>query len=419
MAITEIHVSNFRSFNDLRVRLSRFNVLIGRNASGKSNFVQIFKFLRDLSLYGVSDAVSLQGGAKYLANINLGATQPISVSVTSDTTYNFVRGRPRNFMGFVVRESAYRFSLTPKKRGEAFEVSDDRLRIRADVFRVESRRFPAEGQAPTVGQAEFVIANVKGRLSVESSLPEGVELPAELMSFFTEERMPRGALLLETPYQPIPIRLNRVLRDIAIYDFDPRLPKKAVPITGKAALEEDGSNLALILRTVIADRTRKRAFTNLVRDLLPFVNNVNVERFADKSLMFKIREIYAKRHYLPASLVSDGTINITALLLAMYFTSSSLTIVEEPERNIHPYLIAKLVEMMRDASRQRQLFITTHNPEIVKHVGLGNLLLIKRDPDTGWSAVTRPTESSVVRNFLQHEIGVEELYVQDLLGSLE
>src|SRR3989304_1150032 len=113
MAITEIHVSNFRSFNDLRVKLSRFNVLIGRNASGKSNFVQIFKFLRDLSLYGLSDAVSLQGGVKYLANINLGTTQPISVSVTSDTSYNFIRGRLRNFIGFIVRESTYTFSLTP------------------------------------------------------------------------------------------------------------------------------------------------------------------------------------------------------------------------------------------------------------------------------------------------------------------
>lgn len=420
MAITEIHVSNFRSFNDLRVKLLPFNVLIGRNAAGKSNFVQIFRFLRDLSLYGLSDAVALQGGVKYLANINLGTSQPISVSVTSDNTYQFVRGRLKNYIGFVVRESAYTFSLTPKTRGEAFEVTEDRIRITADVVRLETRRFPSERQMPSIGQAEFVVSNVRGRLQVETQIPDDVQLPPqELTSFLSDERIPRNAVLLETAYQPVPIRLLRVLRDIAVYDFDPRLPKKAVPITGKAALEEDGSNLALILRAVIADRTKKRSLTNLVRDLLPFVSNLNVERFADKSVMFKIREIYAQRHYLPASLVSDGTINITALLVAMYFTGTSLTLVEEPERNIHPYLISKVVEMMKDASTAKQLIITTHNPELVKHAGLENLLLIQRDPKTGWSSISRPTEKSSVKNFLRNEIGVDDLYVRDLLGALE
>jgi predicted ATPase len=135
--------------------------------------------------------------------------------------------------------------------------------------------------------------------------------------------------------------------------------------------------------------------------------------------MFKIRESYAQRHYLPASLVSDGTINITALLLAMYFTATSLTLIEEPERNIHPYLLSKLAEMMKDASAKRQLLVTTHNPELVKYAGLGSLLLITRDSNTGWSSISRPTDNSVVTNFLRHEIGVDELYVKDLLGSPE
>lgn len=49
MAIKRIHVKNFKSFKDLEVEFGKFNVLIGANASGKSNFIQMFQFLRDIT----------------------------------------------------------------------------------------------------------------------------------------------------------------------------------------------------------------------------------------------------------------------------------------------------------------------------------------------------------------------------------
>ncbi|MBM3236151.1 hypothetical protein FJZ31_07610 [Candidatus Poribacteria bacterium] len=58
MAIKKIKIANFKSFKDLEVELGRFNVLIVGNASGKSNFVQIFKFLRDIKDYGLDNAMS-------------------------------------------------------------------------------------------------------------------------------------------------------------------------------------------------------------------------------------------------------------------------------------------------------------------------------------------------------------------------
>jgi AAA15 family ATPase/GTPase len=64
MRITELSVSNFRSFERLDLELNTFNVLIGANASGKSNFVEIFKFLRDIAKHGLQNAVSMQGGLR-------------------------------------------------------------------------------------------------------------------------------------------------------------------------------------------------------------------------------------------------------------------------------------------------------------------------------------------------------------------
>ena len=81
MAIKRIEVKNFKSFKDLRVDLGRFNVLIGANASGKSNFVSIFRFLRDIVIWGLDNAVSLQGGVEYIRNINISSNEDLYIKV--------------------------------------------------------------------------------------------------------------------------------------------------------------------------------------------------------------------------------------------------------------------------------------------------------------------------------------------------
>lgn len=88
--------------------------------------------------------------------------------------------------------------------------------------------------------------------------------------------------------------------------------------------------------------------------------------------------------------------------------------IEEPERNIHPYLISKVIEMMKDASSKKQITITTHNPEIVKYAGLKNILIVSREK-SGFSTIYRPEEKKEVKTFLENEMGIEELYIQNLL----
>ncbi len=105
-----------------------------------------------------------------------------------------------------------------------------------------------------------------------------------------------------------------IFSDFSIYDIDPKLPTKATPITGKADLEEDGSNLAIVLKNILENEDNKRKLSNLVRDVLPFVEDIDVEKLTDKSLLFKLREIYSKNQFLPASFLSDGTIYITQVV---------------------------------------------------------------------------------------------------------
>jgi len=61
--------------------------------------------------------------------------------------------------------------------------------------------------------------------------------------------------------------------------------------------------------------------------------------------------------------------------------------------------------MFEEVSSQKQIIFTTHNPEVVRHVGLNNLLLVARDAN-GFSSVSRPEQRETVKVFLQNELGV-------------
>ena len=73
------------------------------------------------------------------------------------------------------------------------------------------------------------------------------------------------------------------------------------------------------------------------------------------------------------------------------------------------------ISSVKEASDKKQIIVTTHNPEIVRHAGLENLLLVSRDKE-GFSTISRPSEKEEVRTFLIDEIGIEELYIRNLLG---
>lgn len=413
MSIIKIRVKNFKSFKDTEVKLGNFNVLIGANASGKSNFVNIFKFLRDIANSGLDNAISMQGGVEYLRNMNIGSSENLSISIVTDREFRWIGGKAKeNIIGIKTHETKYNFEIKFNKRGSGFRVVKDNLIHKCKYVGLE--KHGKNINEKEIKEGEIVISSINGEVHIEI-IPENAPLKKEDLFplFLKEEKLPVHTLLIETSYYFI-APLREMFSNLSIYDFDPKLPKKATPITGKAELEEDSSNLSIILKNIMESKEKKRKLFNLVKDILPFINNLDVEKFADKSLLFKLQEKFFEDQYLPASLISDGTINITALIIALYFEKKPIVIIEEPERNIHPYLISKVVYMMKDASKGKQIIVTTHNPEIVKYAELENILLVSRD-ENGFSRIFRPTDKEEIRTFLKNDIGIEELYVQNLL----
>jgi predicted ATPase len=417
MSIKHVKVSNFKSFKELDIDLGPFNVVIGANASGKSNFIDIFRFLRDIAQSGLKNAVSMQGGAEYLRNMNVGASQNSCFEITTDEKTRLILSAGREGISyFTTNQIVYNFVLEFTKKGGGYKVIKEKLILRGKVSNLNK-----EGDNnKEIDAGEITLSNTNGRMHFENSLSDKIKLENNniISLLFNQHKIAPRSLFIEELY-PIPINPSptELFSGISIYDFDPKLPKKAVPITGKTELEEDGNNLAIVLKDILDDASNRRKFSNLIRDILPFVEDVNVEKFADKSLMLNVKEVYTqKKRYFPASLMSDGTINITALIIALYFEIDRFIIIEEPERNIHPHLISKITSFLKEASNKKQIVVTTHNPDMVKYIDIKDLLLISRDRD-GFSIVSRPIEKEHVKIFLENEIGIEDLYVQNLLGA--
>jgi len=422
--IERIEASNFRSFEYLDVALGPFNVLVGANASGKSSFVEVLKFLRDISRHGLLNAISLQGGVKYLRNTTIGWQKPLRICVHlrhEVAVPLLTHKRPR--FGFLSDELVYEMQLQFNKKGPNVHAVDDELRLVGRIHRLRSRgrRIAHDPEAADAG--EIVIRRGRRGRQVDcqfKGFSSGLTLgPEDLGPWMRRFTLGRSSLLLEWP--PLPLVLDPMTANyfgnIGVFDFDPKLPKRAAPITGRRQLEEDGSNLAIVIESVIQTPERRREFTNLVHELLPFVEGFAVEAVADRSLLFLLKEVYAPTKPVPASLMSDGTISVIALVLATYFdVPRPVTVIEEPERNVHPALISGLMEMLRDGASNRQLVVTTHNPEVVRQTKLDELLLASRS-ESGFTEVSRPADREDVRTFLSREVGLDELFVGNLLGD--
>lgn len=416
--IDKIYVKNFRSFKELNIELNNFNVLIGANASGKSNFLQIFKFLRDIIKHGLKNAISMQGGTEYIRNIKLDSSEDLSFKIVSnnfgalpveDLTEDYEK--EKKLLILEVSKQIYEFAINFKDK-EEFKIKKDNLILEGNLVELtikNTKEDKYKEKKLETGKINFSVND--GKITTNT---QGFSFK-EPESLLLSEKLELNSILLENPsFISLYPLFGSFFNSISIYDFDPKLPKKAVPITGKIELEEDGSNLAIALKGILDNADKKKKYSNLMNDILPFVEDLDVENSMGMFMFLKLKETCANK-FFPASLISDGTINITALIMALYFEDKPFIVIEEPERNMHPRLISKITAMMEEASQKKQITITTHNPQIVKHVDIKNLLLISRDKD-GFSVISKPCDKDDVKLFLESKIGIEDLYISDLLG---
>lgn len=431
MAIRRLKVSNFRSFNELDIELGDFNVLIGANASGKSNFIEIFRFLRDIRNHGLRSAVAMQGGRSYVQNLQLGSSRALSIEFADDQDvgYGVMQEDEEEKAVFIqVNRMTYGFSLF---------ASTGNGRLHEDVWHIHrdevTREFTAyqkeedpENNASKagirLGGGKLTAVREKGKLIPQFDTdPQIEERFSDNVTFFPLEPdwfSPEN-LFLESRFFPIlltgkPYPPFGTINDVGVYRIDAVASQQARQAKAPAELTEQATNLVPILDRLLSDETNRKSILNLVQFLLPFIDDIGVQTQIDESLLLYVTETFTDSTKLYAGLLSEGTIAAIALVVVLYFEDSPLVIFEDPDRGMHPKLMGRVVEMMKEVAKNKQVIITTHHPEIVRYAGVENLLFVSRDKD-GFSQVSRPADKTMVKNFLENDVGIDQLYVDNLL----
>lgn len=410
MFIKKLKVENFKSFKEIDVELGNFNVIIGANASGKTNFVKLLQFLKHLSTEELEDAISLAGGTEYFRNLKLQSDKPFSLNAVLELNFDTIYSFNLNMEGFKINEMNYLLKFIFKEEKPFFQILEENLLFKANITKYNKKT----EEIKFFNTGELKYQRNKGKLNVNFSTTIPIKVEEFAPAFMKYENLPENITFFQLPGLFLFSGYGKINMDEArFYEFNPKTCKSPSKLENKIKLEEDGSNLAKKLEQILKDEEDKNKFINIMTYILDFTKDFKTEREFDGSISYNILEKYSDQ-YLPSIFLSDGTVNITALVIALFFEDEPLAVFEEPDRGIHPYVISRLVELMKEASAKKQIIITTHNPQILKYTDPEDLLLISRDKD-GFSKITRPIENQEIRDFLENDMGLDEIYVDNLV----
>ncbi|MBQ8017219.1 MAG: AAA family ATPase [Methanobrevibacter sp.] len=402
MYVSKIRVKNFKTFDDVCLDLNKFNVLIGACGSGKTNFIQVFELLNDIS-YDFHDAIKKHGGG-YVKNFNL-----LENNLESCIEVQFSNINKSINLG---SNKDILLSFNNVDYEICFNFYHDECNVGNEIVKLTCN---VEYENKQIEDNEIIIKNNNGEIKVEflndlEDLEISEIIPDTLADIVSQNFKKDNTPIINSALATIPVKWGDFFKNISSYDFDPKFCKN-INTTGNEKLTKYGGNLPIVLKNILNDENRKKEFLIYYTNLLPYIKEVSVEKVLDEERIFMIIEKYNDVK-IPAPFISDGTSSIMAILIALYFQDGEIILIEEPERHIHPSLINQLMLMME--SVDKQVIVTTHSPELLKYSELEDILFISRD-DNGFSNIKRIIDSDVVKPFID-ELGVDSVFVNDYLG---
>jgi len=319
--LTSIHLKDFKSFADQAVEVAPLTLLVGANASGKSNFLDAIRFLQGLSLFSLTDALrgrieggrvvwpGIRGGIKEIAR----AGEP-EFGVETEWTLDG---------DVVVHEITCRVAPEPAIRSESL------------TQKATGERFPLQ---PLQGRKHSLLTAVQ---------PEFTPSMAHAL-----ER--RDALLL-------------ALEQALFLDLMPSRMKDYVP-RQMNNLGANGENLSAVVMRLCQDQGRKLDLVDWLSELCaPELADIDFVETELGDVMMVLVEKDGTR--LSARSLSDGTLRFLGEIVAMLTAPpGSMLLMEEIENSLHPARAHLLVEMLESVTKpgRIQLIATTHSPLVLQ-----------------------------------------------------
>ena len=325
--LTQVVVKNYKSIASCDVRPGRLTFLVGPNGSGKSNFMDALRFVADALRTSLDHALRDRGGIREVRRrshghpTHFGVRLEMTLPSGAHAHYAFrVGARPQG--GYEVQQEECVAQDPETKKQNVFLVRRGEVRTSAQV-------------APAASYDRLYLVNASG-------LPE---------------------------FRPV----YEALSKMGFYNLNPeRIRDLQSPEPGDVLLR-DGSNLAGVLQRLGDGSPAKQRIEEYLSKVVPGVRGVDVAAIGPKDTL-EFRQTVAGSpdpwRFL-ATNMSDGTLRALGVLVALFQSSNEtgprtpLVGIEEPEIALHPAAAGVLRDSLREASRQVQVLVTSHSPDLL------------------------------------------------------
>lgn len=378
--LREVRVRNFKSISKCAVRFRPVTLLVGRNGSGKSNFLDALRFVVDGLRSSLDYAIRQRGG---IDNVRRRST-----------------GHPRNFaMELLVTlpngdVATYSFEIAARPNG-GFAIKRETLSIEgrsrphaASFHREEARVLAASrDNMPPVLEDRLYLVNAAG-------LPE---------------------------FRPA----YDALLSAGFYNLNPETMKEPQSPDSGELLHPDGANIASVLARLARQQpeTVERIRTYL-STIVPAIEDFESVTLGPRETLQFSQRVEGAQHpwRFYAASMSDGTLRALGALVAVGQLGGTtagpvrLVGIEEPETALHPAAAGALMDALREASLHTQVIATTHSPDLLSEVDLqrdGLLVVASNDGNTRIA----PVDSASVQAVQPHLYTPGELLRLDQLQA--
>ena len=351
--ITSIRLKNFKNFADETLRVGPFTLLVGANASGKSNIRDAFRFLS-----GIGRGYTL---AEIFGGKREAGWEPIRGAMNEIIRFGQEAFSIEVGVDLNGKELYYSIEVGMDKKTGAFKVLKEKLRTESVMIYTASREMDSK--------ALIIKAEGRSKHSTSSDKPALTEYTEYLG--VGREIIGRG---IDKNWKRLPghqdsLDFRFVLADMRFLELSPeRLREPAFP--GANVLGDFGENLPVVLREICADPKRQEILTSWIAELTP-MDVTDFEFPIDPSGRVHLTLCEANGRKVSAYSASDGTLRFLAMLTVLLGENpSGLYFFEEIDTGIHParqWLLLELIEKQA-AKRGIQIITTTHSPDLLTFV---------------------------------------------------
>lgn len=354
--ITRVYAKNYRSLAEIDVRLNKLTVLVGPNSSGKSNFLDVLRFISDSLRKGLQSAIDDERqGIKAIRR--WAPSRPYDIEIEIDIEDNVKLRRLK-------RKGSDEFKEVPLKGKYRLEIKSAKS-IEFDGFttyHVKRERCEVE-----YSPRRAIYELVNGKFTKK---PKGIEI----------EPTNTGLILPLIGSVPPFSHIYRPLSRMFFYNIYPNIIRSPREPASEYPLDSHGRNIASVLRRMQREKSPwlediKEVLARVVSDINDF-QVVPVGGFL--TLKFKHKSKDTRHHYFEATQESDGTLRILGILAALFQEPPPfLLAIEEPEITVHPGVLGILADLIKEASEKRsQVLVTTHSPDLISKFDADDLRIV-------------------------------------------